>query len=332
MLYGIITISMEMILQVIILAVGFIFLIKGAGWLISGASAIASHFRVSKQLIGLTIVAIGTGMPEFAVSIAALASGNNDMLLGNIVGSNIINIMLLIGIAAIIKPIRIKKTTISKELPLLLLISTALVVLFLDLDISGAAANDFSRSDAIVCILFFAIFIYYIVQTTRKNRKINKEVGEPKYKLPLAFFLLIVGVVGVIAGSQLVVNSASFIASSLGISERVISLTIIAIGTSLPELVTTVTAARRGENDLLVGNIVGSNIFNICVVLGLPVAIFGTITPQNFELIDIVMLIGSSAILWIVTATSKRISRTEGALMLVIFTLYYSYIVYGALI
>ena len=322
---------MEIFLQAILLVLGFAFLIKGAGWLISGAASIASQFKVSKQLIGLTIVAIGTGMPELAVSISALATGNNDMLLGNVVGSNIINILLLIGIAAIIKPIRIKKTTISKELPLLLLISTALVVLFLDLDIAGASDNVFSRNDAIVCILFFAIFIYYIIQTTRKSRKAKKEVAEPKHKLAKSCLLLLVGLVVIVAGSQLVVNSASFIASAIGVSERVISLTIIAIGTSLPELVTTITAARRGENDLLVGNIVGSNIFNICVVLGLPVAIFGTITPQNFEPIDIIMLIGSSAILWIVTATSKKITRTEGALMLVIFTIYYSYIIYGAL-
>lgn len=322
---------MELFLQVLLLILGFVFLIKGAEWLISGASSIASHFKVSKQLIGLTIVAIGTGMPELAVSIAALTSGNNDMLLGNIIGSNIINILLLIGIAAIIKPIRIRKTTISKELPLLLLISTALVVLFLDLDIAGAPGNEFSRNDAIVCILFFAIFIYYIVQTTRKNRKINKKTASPEYGLLKSAVLLFLGTIGVVAGSQLVVNSAAFIAESIGISDRVISLTVIAIGTSLPELVTTITAAKKGENELLVGNIVGSNIFNICMVLGLPVAIFGTITPQSFELIDIIMLIGSSAILWLVTATSKKITRIEGALMLIIFTIYYSYIIYGAL-
>ena len=224
-----------------------------------------------------------------------------------------------------------EKSTVSKELPLLLLISTALVVLFLDINITGATSNDFSRSDAIVCILFFAIFIYYIVQTTRKNRKVKKEVEKPKHKLSKSFLMILIGLVGVVAGSQLVVNSASFVASSIGISERIISLTIIALGTSLPELVTTITAARRGEHDLLVGNIVGSNIFNICIVLGLPVAIFGTITPENFEIIDIVMLIGSAIILWIVTTTSKKITRTEGALMLVIFTIYYSYLVYGVL-
>lgn len=323
---------MEIFLQILILIVGFVLLIKGAGWLILGASSIASHFRVSKQLIGLTIVAIGTGTPELAVSISALATGNGDMLLGNIVGSNIINILLLIGLAAIIKPIRIKKTTISKELPLLLLISTALIVLFLDTNLAGAPNNDFSRTDAIVCILFFAIFIYYIIQTTRKNRKASKEVEKPQHRLAKSFFILLIGLVSVVAGSQLVVNSASFIASAIGVSDRIISLTVIALGTSLPELVTTVTAARRGEHDLLVGNIVGSNIFNICIVLGLPVAIFGTITPQNFEIIDIIMLIGSAAILWIVTTTSKKITRLEGALMLVIFTIYYSYLIYGAFV
>lgn len=322
---------MEIFLQVILLIIGFVLLIKGADWLVSGASSVASNFKVSKQLIGLTIVAVGTGAPELAVSISSLISGNTDMLLGNVMGSNILNILLLIGVAAIINPIKIKKNTISKELPLLLLISTALVVLFLDTSITGANLNTFTRGDAIVCILFFAIFIYYIINMTRKNRNSKKEVEKPQYALGKSFLFVFLGLIGVVAGSQLVVNSASFVATAIGISERIIALTIVAFGTSLPELVTTITAARRGENELLVGNIIGSNIFNICIVLGLPVAIFGTITPENFEIIDIVMLIGSSAILWLVARKGSQIVRSEGALMLTIFVIYYGYLIYSAL-
>lgn len=322
---------MDIASQIFILVAGFVCLIKGADWLISGASSVASNFKVSKQLIGLTIVAIGTGAPELAVSISSLISNNTDMLLGNVMGSNIINILLLIGIAAVIYPIKIKKNTILKELPLLLLISTALIVLFLDMSITGAATNDFTRGDALVCILLFAIFIYYIVNMTIRNRSAKKEIEKPKYKLGKSFVFVLVGLVGVVIGSQFVVDSASTLAAAIGISDRIIALTIVALGTSLPELVTTITAARRGENELLVGNIIGSNIFNICIVLGLPVAIFGTITPESFELIDIVMLIGSAAILWLVAKTSKTITRREGALMLIVFLLYYSYLVYGAL-
>ncbi|MBR3236339.1 calcium/sodium antiporter [Candidatus Saccharibacteria bacterium] len=320
-----------MVLQIFLLVVGFVLLIKGADWLISGASSAAASFKVSKQLIGLTIVAFGTGAPELAVSISSLASGNTDMLLGNVIGSNILNIMLLIGIAAAIRPIKINKNTISKELPLLLLISTVLIVLFLDTSIIGSISNSIDRGDALICILFFAIFLYYIFSMARSNRKEKKKVEKPKYKLGIAMLLVVTGLVGVVLGSQLVVNSASTIAAEIGVSDRIIALTVVAFGTSLPELVTTITAARRGENELLVGNIIGSNIFNICIVLGIPVAIFGSITPESFELLDLVMLIGSAIILWLVAKTDTTITRKEGVLMLAIFTIYYSYIIYGAL-
>ena len=327
---------MEIALQILLLIAGFVLLIKGADWLVSGSSSVASHFKVSKQLIGLTIVAFGTGAPELAVSISSLINGNTDMLLGNVMGSNIINILLLIGVAAVINPVRIQKNTISKELPLLLLISTALVVLFLDVGITGADANVFTRGDAIICILLFAIFIYYILNMVRRNRSAKKEVEKPQYKLGKSFLFVLLGLVGVVIGSELVVDSASTIASSIGVSDRIIALTVVAFGTSLPELVTTITAARRNESELLVGNIIGSNIFNICIVLGLPVAIFGSISPESFEAIDIAMLIGSSIILWMVAhrgshGQNGRIKRSEGVLMLVIFVLYYSYIIYGAL-
>lgn len=325
---------MEIILQIILLIIGFVLLIKGADWLIDGASSVASNFKVSKLLIGLTIIAFGTGAPELAVSFSSILNGSTDILIGNVIGSNIVNVLLLIGIAAVIRPIKVQRDTISKELPLLLLISTSLIVLLLDVKLSDAVINSFTRADAIICLLFFGIFLYYLFSMARKNRRgksAKKDVEKPKYKLGKSFLFVVLGLVGVVGGSELVVNSATFIASAIGISERIISLTVIAIGTSLPELVTTITAARKNESDLLVGNIVGSNIFNICIVLALPVLFYGTITPNNFEVIDLFMLIFSSALLCILARRSQIISRSEGALMLIFFTIYYSYLIYGAL-
>ena len=318
---------MEIALQIILLVVGFVILIKGADWLIDGASSVAAHMKVSKLLVGLTIVAFGTGAPELAVSISSLINGTTDMLLGNVIGSNIINILLLIGIAAVIRPVKIKKDTISKELPLLLLISTALIVLFLDTVLMNAEVNVISRADGIICLLFFAIFIFYIIAMARKNRAQAKEVEKPKFNVGVSILLVVVGLVGVVGGAELVVNNASLLAEAAGISDRIIALTIVAFGTSLPELITTIKAAKKGENELLVGNIIGSNIFNICIVLGLPVALFGTVTPKSFEIIDLVMLILSAVILLVVARSGRKISRTEGVAMLAIFTAYYGYLI-----
>ncbi|MBR5647815.1 calcium/sodium antiporter [Candidatus Saccharibacteria bacterium] len=323
---------MDLILPIILLVVGFVLLIKGADWLVDGASSIATHFRVSKTLIGLTIIAFGTSAPELAVSISSLANGSTDMLLGNVIGSNIMNVLLLIGIGAIICPIKVSRETTKKELPILLLISTALVVLFLDISLNDEPSNSITRSDAIVCLLFFAIFLYYLIVMAKRNRETKATKKEkPKYKMGMACIMSVVGLVGLVGGSQLVVGSATDIAHMMGVSDRIIALTIIALGTSLPELVTTIVAARKKETDLIVGNIIGSNIFNICIVMGLPVAIFGTITPESFEMIDIVMMILSALLLFIVTRRDEKVSRREGALMLLVFVVYYGYIVYGAL-
>lgn len=322
---------MEIALQILLLIVGFVILIKGADWLIDGASSAASHFKVSKMLIGLTIIAFGTGAPELAVSISSLINGSTDMLLGNVIGSNITNILLLVGIGAFIYPIKIKKDTVVKELPLLLLISTILVVLFLDTLLMNTETDTISRADGIICLLFFSIFIFYIITMARKNRKNAKEVEKPKFKLGISLLLVLVGLGGVVGGAELVVNSASFIAKAVGVSDRIISLTIIALGTSLPELITTIKAARKKETELLVGNIIGSNIFNICIVLGLPVALFGTITAGSFETIDTIMLIGSAAILWLVARSGQKITRFEGFAMVLTFLVYYGIIIYGAL-
>lgn len=320
---------MEMALQVLLLVVGFVILIKGADFLIDGASATASRFKVSKMLIGLTIVAFGTGAPELAVSISSMLNGTSDMLLGNVVGSNIVNILLLVGIGAAIRAVKIQRDTITKELPLLLLMSVMLLIVFFD-SWSGAGVNVISRTDGLVLLSCFAIFMYYVISTARKDRKSAKEVEEPKYKLPVALLLVVLGLVGVVGGAELVVSSATNIATTFGVPERVIALTVVAFGTSLPELITTIKAARRDETELLVGNIIGSNIFNICIVLGLPAAIFGTITPDNSDMlgltVDLIMVVASVVLLWIFAGTSKKITHGEGWAMLALFALYYGFL------
>ena len=323
---------MDILLQILMLVGGFVLLIKGADILVSGASSIAANFKVSKMLIGLTIVAFGTSAPELAVSISSLANGTTDMLLGNVFGSNIMNILLLIGIGALICPIVVKRDTVIKELPILLLISSALVVLYLDMTLANGSRNEITREDAIICLLFFGIFLYYLIAMARKNRAAIDEDEKPEFKLGKSFLLTGLGLIGIIGGSQLVVSGASGIAHGFGVSDRLIALTVVALGTSLPELITTITAARRKETDLIVGNIIGSNIFNICIVMGLPVAIFGTITPESFQMIDLVMLIGSAALLLISTRRDRKISRLEGGIMLAIFAAYYGFVIYEGLI
>lgn len=314
-----------MILNILILIGGFILLIKGADIFVDGASSTAQKFKLSKMLIGLTIVAFGTSAPEFAVSMQALSSGSTDMVLGNVIGSCITNSLLILGIAAIIHPVKVKTNTIKKELPLCLLFSTALVVLLLDTKLANGLTNQITRSDGIIIILFFSIFLYYLVSLV-KQKKENDEDEKPKFKLAKSLLFVAIGLVGIIFGSDLVVNSASNIATHLGLSERLISLTIIAIGTSLPELVTTIVAAKKREHDLLVGNIIGSNIFNICVVLGVPIVVYGTVTPSSFQAVDLIMLILSSLMLFIFAETKKTITRTQGIIMLLTFAIYYTLI------
>ena len=312
-----------MILQILILIVGFILLIKGADIFIDGASSTARNFKVSKMLIGLTIVAFGTSAPEFAVSIKALISQNSDMVIGNVVGSNILNILLILGIAAIIDPVKIKDNTVKKEIPLCILVSMMLVASFLDVTLDRALINEITRSDGIVILLAFFVFIYYTVSLAKKKTT-EEEEDIPTFGLGKSILLILLGLAGIIFGSNLVVESATKIATDIGISQRVISLTIVAFGTSLPELVTTIVSAKKKEQDLLVGNIIGSNIFNIGIVLGLPVAMFGKITAASFNYLDLVALILAPVMLLIFSKTDKKVTRKNGAVMLVTFFVYYS--------
>lgn len=311
-----------MILNILLLILGFILLIKGADIFVDGASSTAQNFKISKMLIGLTIVAFGTSAPEFAVSMQALASGSTDMVLGNVIGSCITNSLLILGVAAVIHPVKVRTNTIKKELPLCLLFSTALVVLFLDIRLANGVVNQITRSDGIIILLFFSIFLYYLISLTKQKKETNEE-EKPKFKLGKSLLFVAIGLAGIIFGSNLVVENASNIAVHLGLSERLISLTIIAFGTSLPELVTTLVSAKKKEHDLLIGNIIGSNIFDICVVLGIPVVIYGTIAPSSFQPIDLVMLVLSSFMLFIFAETKKTITRTQGVIMLLAFAIYY---------
>ena len=311
-----------MIVNILLLVLGFVLLIKGADFFVDGASSTAQNFKVSKMLIGLTIIAFGTSAPEFAVSMQSLAKGSTDMLLGNVIGSNILNILLILGVAAVINPIKISDNTVKKELPICMLLSTLLVVLFLDIKLADGLVNQITRSDAIVILLFFTIFIYYLVSLVKQKKEKNEE-KKPKFKLGKSLLFVAIGLAGIILGSDMVVNNASDIAVSLGLSERIIALTIIAFGTSLPELVTTIVSSKKGEQDLLLGNIIGSNIFNMCVVLGIPVALYGTITPDSFNYIDLVVLIGSTFLLFLFAETKRTITKMEGYLMLFTFIIYY---------
>lgn len=247
------------------------------------------------------------------------------MVLGNVIGSCILNILLILGIAAVIKPIKITNNTIRKELPLCMLITVLLAVLFIDTLIGGGTVNQITRADAIVILLFFGVFLYYLIGLALQKKE-DKEKSKPKFGLGKSLLLVAVGLAGIVIGSQLVVDSATNIAEAIGLSERLIALTVIAFGTSLPELVTTIMAAKKGEHELAVGNIIGSNIFNICIVLGLPVLIFGTMTPVGFSYLDLIMMVVSAVLLFIFSASTKRINRMEGAAMLALFVAYYAVI------
>ena len=311
-----------MILNVLLLIVGFALLIKGADIFVDGASSTAQNFKVSKMLIGLTIIAFGTSAPEFAVSMSALASGSTDMVFGNVVGSCILNSLLILGVAAVIRPVKVKDNTVKKELPLCLLFSTALVVLFLDVQLAEGVTNSITRGDGLIILLFFCVFLYYLISLTKQKKELNED-EKPRFKLWKSLLFVLIGLGGIILGSDLVVNNASDIAKTIGLSERVIALTVIAFGTSLPELVTTIVSAKKGEQDLLIGNIIGSNIFNICVVLGIPVVVFGTISPTSFQMLDLILLILSSFMLWLFAETKKTITRWQGITMLLVFAIYY---------
>ena len=321
---------MGLLINLALLLIGFVFLIKGADIFVDGASDTARKFRVPKMLIGLTIVSFGTSAPEFAVSIQSILSGKGDILLGNVVGSNILNILLILGISSLVGTLRVNTATVKKEIPVLVLITLAFAALLSD-KIFGLAENIFTRQDGVVLLLFFCIFIYYLIGMARKkdtNEEENKD--EKPVKLAKALLMIVIGLFGIVLGSDFVVKGASEIAATFGVSQRIISLTIVALGTSLPELVTSVIATKKGEYDIAIGNIVGSNIFNIGIVAGLPVAIFGGVGGGAFSYIDIIALIISAVVLFFFARHGGRIGYKKGIIFLLMFAAYYGYVMMGS--
>ena len=316
-----------MILQIVLLVVGFVVLIKGADVFVDGASSVAANFKVSKMLIGLTIVAFGTSAPEFAVSVKSLLSGNGDIVFGNVIGSNILNILLILGASSMFHFLNVKNATVKKELPITMLITVLFAVLLSDQLFDTGVINSFSRSDGIILSLFFLVFIYYLI--TMMRNKIDEYSNSDKMPLVKSIFFTVLGIVAIVMGSNLVVDNASSLAKTLGVSERMISLTIIALGTSLPELVTSITATRKGEYDIAIGNVVGSNIFNIGIVIGLPVAILGGVSKIVFNSIDLLVMIVAAVLLFIFSYNDYKISKKEGMIFLLIFVVYYSYVLFG---
>jgi cation:H+ antiporter len=319
----------------ILLIIGFILLIKGADYFVSGSSKLAKHFKIPPIIIGLTIVAFGTSSPEAAVSISAAIKGTEGISIGNIIGSNLINISLIIGVTAIISPLTVKKTTIIKEIPFSLLGGIALTILLADRLLQGIDDNVLSRADGLILLAFFSIFLYYIIEVALKNQKQEKylieknKVNQVSQSIPLKQSTLstILGFIGIVLGGWLVVENAQSIAVQLGMSETLVGLTIVAIGTSLPEMITSIVAAYKKESEIALGNIIGSNIFNVFFVLG----ISSTIIPLHIEskiFVDLILMILITFVLMIFATTHKRrINRGEGIMLTLIYLSYFVYII-----
>lgn len=304
-----------MVLQWILLAAGFALLIKGADFFVDGAVGIAKKFGIPQLIIGLTVVAMGTSAPEAAVSIASATSGSADITIGNVVGSNILNIFIILGLTAVIVAIAVSSPTLKVDIPVMLGVTALMLLLGLD--------GVIGRIDAIILVIIFVIYIFYLIRMV-KSGKIADENDAPAKNLsvPVALIFAGIGIAMIIFGSQLTVNAATQIARSFGVSERFIGLTVVALGTSLPELFTSVTAARKGNADIAVGNVVGSNIFNILFVVG----ISGLITNIPFAsafIIDTLIAIGAGALLWLLCFKRKRLFRWGGAVLLAAYVAYF---------
>ena len=311
--------------ELFLLIFGLILIVKAADVLVTASSSLALRFNVPKMLVALTIMAFGTCAPEVAISFQSVQNGDGQIAFANVIGSCIVNVFLIIGVAALIRPIKVKHATIKKELPILFLITTVFAVLMLDRLFDPFTRNVFSRPDGLVLLLFFGVFVSYLVGLLRKGGD-NKEDEGIKYGAFMSILLIILSLLVTIFSSDLIVENAVALANELNISKKMITMVIIVIGTSLPELVMTVTSARKGEFDMAVGNIIGTNIFNICVVLGLPVAIYGNVGLGGFNFVDIFVVFLSSLCLYLFAKSEKVVSRKEAFIMICIFILYYSYL------
>ena len=303
------------ILHLLLLALGFAMLVKGADWFVDGASGLAKKFGIPQLVIGLTIVAMGTSVPEAAVSITAALKGNAEIAVGNVVGSNILTILIILGLASTIIPIAIQKSTLRIEIPFMIAI-TVIFVLF------GRSSACISRAEGVLLWVLFLVYLGYLFVLAKKSKE-EKQTGEEK-TLKLLFYILF-GAIVVVFGSNITVESATKIAKILGVGDRFIGLTIVALGTSLPELVTSVVAAKKGNADIAVGNIVGSNIFNILFVLGTS-ALITPVPYQTEFFVDGIFAVAAGVLLWIAGFRKRKLSRCSGIIMLLCYVVYFIYL------
>lgn len=308
----------EMLWSVVLLVVGFVLLIKGADFFVEGSSSVAKMLKVPSIIIGLTIVAMGTSLPECAVSMTASMTNNNALAVSNAVGSNIFNLMVVCGFCALFNPLAVEKSTLKKEFPFSMICAILLLV-------CGYIAMELGRVDGLILLVVFVCFLVWMVKSALKARA---NAGDEEYEvLPVwkCIVFIVGGIIAIKFGGDFVVDGASTIAAKMGLSQNLIGLTIVACGTSLPELVTSVVAARKNELDMALGNVIGSNIFNILFVLG----IAASISPIAFiteNIIDIAILIAMSVLVWIFAWTKQKLDKTEGVVMLLLYAVYLVYI------
>lgn len=316
----------------ILLIIGFVLLIKGADFFVDGSSSVAKILKVPTIIIGLTVVAFGTSMPELSVSVTAALRGSNDLAVSNVLGSNIFNLLVVLGCCALVKPVAAKWSLLKKEFPFSILIT--IILLLVDSDFSimkildGNQGFVLGRWAGLLFLILFVLYIYATVKSALRSRAEAKDMEEEEYKTmsPLkSGIYIVIGLIGIVWGGNLVVDSASNIALTFGWSQTFIGLTIVALGTSLPELVTSVVAARKGENDLAVGNVVGSNIFNILLILG----VSSFITPITLDVTavyDTIILIIASIVVYVSAISKREIQRKEGILFLVCYVAFFLYV------
>jgi len=304
-------------LQILFLAVGFLMLVKGADWFVDGTSGLARKMGIPQLVVGLTIVAMGTSAPEAAVSVSAALKNNAGIAIGNGVGSNILNILIILGVTAVITSVAIQKSTLKVEIPYMLIITLVLVIM-------GALDGKISFFEGIILWILFIGYLIYLFLMAKNGKEESEEVNKSVWKLIL---YTIIGIVIVVWGSNITVDSATKIAEMIGMSERFIGLTIVAFGTSLPELVTSVTAARKGNADIAIGNIVGSNIFNVLFIIGTTALITPVPYASGF-IIDGIIAIAAGALLWVSVFRKLELRRPWGIVMLVAYAAYFVYLLF----
>jgi cation:H+ antiporter len=315
-------------IEYLLFALGFVFLLKGADFLVKGSSALAEKFGVPKLLIGLTVVSFGTSMPELIVNVLAAMNGTAEIALGTIVGSNLSNILLILGVTSLIFPPTLRESTVWKEIPFSLLAVIVLFILANDFLIDGISTFDLTRSDGLIMLSFFLIFLYYLFGMFKNNNKNNEEKAQSNIEMKKTGLMILLGLVGLYFGGQWIVEGAVFIARNFGLSEFLISATIIAIGTSLPELITSVTAAMNRNVDMAVGNVIGSNIFNIFLVLG----ISSTISPLPIPVflnIDLLFLVFVTFLLFafMFILGKHKLDRQEAGVFVLLYLGYLAFII-----